>query len=63
MSCPLFLFGVSEIAAFLKSAPAGILVALNPVPPGAYMQTGPAPVVKVPLPEYQPLTPIEGDWR
>jgi hypothetical protein len=39
MSRSLFLFGVSEIAAFLKSATAGILVALNPLSPGAYMQT------------------------
>jgi hypothetical protein len=28
-----------------------------------YMQTAPAPVVNVPLSEYQPWRPIEGDWR
>lgn len=41
----------------------GILGVLNPLSPRAYLQTGPADVVNVPLSEYHPLTAIEGDWR
>jgi len=52
-----------SFAASLKSEASGIFAVLNPLSPRAYLQTGPAPVVKVLLLEYQPLIPIEGDWR
>jgi hypothetical protein len=38
----------------------GILAVQNPLSSRAYIQSGPASVMKVPLSEYHPLTPIEG---